>query len=197
MFPLCVFWRFQKGLVSMKFYLAVVSPHKMKTWLRSNRWPIHIRAKWVPWVFPPWVNWNSRVRLEPPSRSWNLLRGKMENLFSVARGSDYCDYPYFPYPNNPVAYPLSHTCRYLRQNIQIWRWWWRQSGFSTRFGWERHLLSPNHPSPDGPPPLIWYIPVVLRFLRVHRWGGRLSERSTGAFHALHYDVKWGGLCCCR
>ena len=44
-------------------------------WLRSVHWLNHVRVKWVPCVFPLWSNSNSRVRLEPLSRSFHPLIG--------------------------------------------------------------------------------------------------------------------------
>ena len=41
------------------------------------------------------------------------------DLFPVACGSDYPDYPSFDYPNDPGYYPLAHTCRYTRQRLKI------------------------------------------------------------------------------
>ena len=55
-----------------------------RLWYR--RWPSHVCVKWVPWVFPPWVDSNSWVRQGPPSRACHSIRGQTEN-FSISRGN--------------------------------------------------------------------------------------------------------------
>ena len=45
-------------------------------WSQSGRWPIQVRVKWVPPVFIPCVDSNSRECLVPPSWWFNALRGK-------------------------------------------------------------------------------------------------------------------------
>ena len=129
--------------------------------LQSSRWPMSVCGKWVPRVFLPWVNSNLRVRIEPPSQACHPLRGQGGKYFSVACDIVYRVNPYFTSPNDPGAYPLARTCRYLYQHLQIWRRWWCQSGFPISLGWVCHPLSPSHPSPDVTPPLIWCVPGEL------------------------------------
>ena len=54
-----------------------------------DRWPSHVHVKWVPRVFPPWVDSKSQVLLEPPSRALHTLRGKTDKIVSVDCGSAY------------------------------------------------------------------------------------------------------------
>ena len=81
----------------------------------------------------------SRLKFESTTRVSFLSmlsneRANRENV-SIACGSSYCDYPSFDYPNEPGSYPLAYTCRYPRQNIQIWHCWWRQYGFTISLRW--------------------------------------------------------------
>ena len=141
--------------------------------LWSVRQPIHVCVKWVSQVFLPWVDSNSILWLEPPSRSCYPLRGNTEKNVSIAHNTDFCDFPSFPSPNESGDYPLSHTCRYPCHNLQIWSLWWHKSGFPMSLRWEHHFLYPFRPSPDLPPSLIYCSPGGWDVLRVHMKLGRI------------------------
>ena len=102
--------------------------------LRYGCWPNHVRVKWVPRIFLPWVYSKSWSTTRALFQSFFPLRGKMDKN-CVAHGSYYPSYPYFSSPIDPGACPFDDSCRYLRQHIQIWHWWWHQSGFSISLIW--------------------------------------------------------------
>ena len=83
-----------------------------------------------------WLKLESTTRTSFPSIP-STERINREN--PVACGSAYHACTSFPSTNEPWAYPLTHTCRYPRQNLQTWRWWRRQPGFPIRLGWESHI----------------------------------------------------------
>ena len=144
--------------------------------------------------FPPWVDSNLWVRIEPPSRACHSLRGQTDKSVSIDHGSSSCSCPYFVSPNNPGAYSLARTCSYPRHHLQIWCLIWCQYGFPISLGWEHHLLSPIFPYPDVPPPLIFCGPGVWRFLRICSYSRRLVDKGRGSRHALHCDVQLRGIC---
>ena len=59
-----------------------------------------------------------------------INRDKKRKNVSVACGNNYRYYPSFDYPNKFGAYPFVHFCRCQCTSLQIWRWLWRQSGFT-------------------------------------------------------------------
>ena len=101
---------------------------------QSGCWPNYVRVKWVPWVFLTWVDSNLWVWLEPPFWAFHSQRGKTEENVSFVCGSTYRAYHYFAYLNEPWYYPLDHICRYTRQRLQTWHWWWHQSWFPISLG---------------------------------------------------------------
>ena len=116
------------------------------------------------------------------SKACHQQKEQTERNVSFVCGVAYRYYSYFYYPNEPGAYPLVHACSFARPSIQIWRWWWNQSGFTIRPKWERHLLSPIHPSPDVPTPIIFCDPFCLWVFHVSIQRGSLVERGIGAHH---------------
>ena len=168
----------------------------VRTQLKSVCWPNHVCVKWVTWVYSPLVYSNSIVRLEPSSRAYHPLRGKMEKNVSIACRRAHHAYTYFTYLNNPRYYPLSCTCNYPHHHLQIWRRWWCQYGFFIIPGWERHLLYPSLSSPDAPPPLIYYNPGGWWVFCIRSYRLSIFEKVTGARHELCYELQWRGLCCC-
>ena len=68
------------------------------------------------------------ITTRAPLPSMSSTKERTEKIVFVDCGGSYRAYPSSDFPNNPGAYPLPHTCRYLRQRLWVWRWIWRQSG---------------------------------------------------------------------
>ena len=146
--------------------------------------------KRVPQVFPPWVDSNFWVRQGSSSRSNHPLRGQIDKNVSIYHGSSYRVYLSFSYPNDPGAFPLVPSCRFLHPSIQIWCWLWHQSGFSIITGWRFHLMS-TVLFPSGLHlHLICCFSGVFGVFCVHGYRGRLVERDRGSRLALHYYFQW-------
>ena len=91
----------------------------LRPWLQSICSPNHIRLKWVPQVFLPWVDSNSWLRLDSPSWVCHQLRGQTEGKHFVVRGIYHHDYPSFSSPNDTEAYPWVCALRCLRQHLKV------------------------------------------------------------------------------
>ena len=66
-------------------------------------------------IFPPWVNWNSREWIDPPSRECHQVRGQTEKR-SISRGSSYCTCNFFL---PPTIQELIHWFNLLGISISI------------------------------------------------------------------------------
>ena len=148
--------------------------------LRSGRWPTHVRVKWFPWVFPPWVDSNLQVQQEPTSQACHLLIGKTEKSVSIAHGSAYHDYPFLLLP---IIQDLIHWLILVSICVSI-------------YNLTSMMLSvwPNHkpriimlPLFYKPPPLTWRAsssdllwPWQMRGLTHTQEGGKsFQERHSG------------------
>ena len=171
------------------------------------------------WVWP--CNWNCNMTINPDTYIQNgfihircheltqiykydqglpprhaINRKYKYRIFSVARGSGYCDYPSSFPQTEPGALPLAQTCRYLCQNHWVWNQLWRWFVCPLRFGWLHNPLCPIFHSPDVSPLLIWCSPSGWEICRVQRLKIRIVNQYIGVFHTLCCDMQWQGLLCC-